>query len=129
MDELINEALSKKVWAVVGATQRKEKFGYKIYKALKDHGYEVYPVNSRYDEIDGEKCYPDLSSLPKIPEVVDLVISPGKSEESIREAAKLGCEYVWFQPGAESDEMINLSKDLGFKVISGVCAMFEAGRV
>ena len=39
------EALTKKVWAVLGATGRKEKFGYKIYACLRDHGYTVYPVN------------------------------------------------------------------------------------
>ncbi|MDI6602148.1 MAG: hypothetical protein QME46_10305 [Thermoanaerobacteraceae bacterium] len=32
MEELVNEALSKKIWSVVGATPRTEKFGYKIYK-------------------------------------------------------------------------------------------------
>jgi len=51
--------------------------------------------------------------LPKIPEVVDFVISPDKSEKFIREAAELSCEYVWFQPGAESDEVINLSRGFG----------------
>jgi hypothetical protein len=127
-DNLVNEALNKRIWAVIGATPRKEKFGYKVYKALKDHQYEVYPVNPFYDDIDGEKCYKDLSSLPKVPEVVDVIISPDKSEAFVREAAMLGCEFIWFQPGAESDNLIKLSQDLGLKMISNVCAMFEANR-
>lgn len=114
--------------AVVGATQKKEKYGYKVYKALKDHQYEVYPVNPFYDEIDGEKCYKNLSSLPKIPEVLDIIISPDKSGHFIKEASTLGCEFIWFQPGAESDYLINLLQDLGLKVISNVCAMFETNR-
>ncbi len=41
----IKDALAEKVWAVIGATHKTDKFGYKIYKCLKEHGYEVYPVN------------------------------------------------------------------------------------
>ena len=52
----IQQALDQKVWAVIGATDKTEKFGYKIYKCLKDHGYEVYPVNPNVAEIDGDKC-------------------------------------------------------------------------
>ena len=37
----IQQALDQKVWAVIGATHKTEKFGYKIYKCLKDHGYEI----------------------------------------------------------------------------------------
>ena len=47
----IQQALDQKVWAVIGATHKTEKFGYKIYKCLKDHGYEVYPVNPNIAEI------------------------------------------------------------------------------
>ncbi len=38
------EMLEKKVWAVVGATNNKEKFGYTIWNKLQDNGYEVYPI-------------------------------------------------------------------------------------
>lgn len=128
MDSLVDEALSRKVWAVIGATQNKEKFGYKVYKALKDHGYEIYPVNPFYDEIDGEKCYKNLSSLPKVPDVVNVIVSPDKSEGFIREASALGCEFIWFQPGAEGDALIKLCQALGLKTISNVCAMAQVNR-
>ena len=59
----IQQALDQKVWAVIGATHKTEKFGYKIYKRLKDHGYEVYPVNPNIAEIDGDTCYSSLSAL------------------------------------------------------------------
>ena len=70
----IQQALDQKVWAVIGATHKTEKFGYKIYKCLKDHGYEVYPVNPNIAEINGDKCYPSLSALPVVPAVVDFVV-------------------------------------------------------
>ena len=70
----IQQALNQKVWAVIGATHKTEKFGYKIYKCLKDHGYEVYPVNPNIAEIDGDTCYSSLSALPVVPAVVDFVV-------------------------------------------------------
>ena len=56
----IKDALAEKVWAVIGATHKTDKFGYKIYKCLKEHGYEVYPVNPNVTSIDGDTCYPSL---------------------------------------------------------------------
>ena len=53
----IKDALAEKVWAVIGATHKTDKFGYKIYKCLKEHGYEVYPVNPNVTSIDGDTCY------------------------------------------------------------------------
>ena len=70
----IQQALDQKVWAVIGATDKTEKFGYKIYKCLKDHGYEVYPVNPNVAEVDGDKWYSSLSALPVVPAVVDFVV-------------------------------------------------------
>ena len=70
----IKDALAEKVWAVIGATHKTDKFGYKIYKCLKEHGYEVYPVNPNVTSIDGDTCYPSLSALPVVPGVVDFVV-------------------------------------------------------
>jgi predicted CoA-binding protein len=54
---MIKEMLEMKTWAVVGASENKEKFGWKIYKKLKDKGYKVFPVSPNYETIDGDKCY------------------------------------------------------------------------
>jgi len=128
MESLINQALAQKVWAVVGATQNKDKFGYKVYKTLKEHGYQAYPVNPFYDEIDGDKCYDNLSSLPEVPGVVSIIISPDRSEPFIREAAQIGCKFVWFQPGAERNDLVKLAQSLELKVISNACAIIEVGK-
>ncbi len=122
-EQLIEEALSKKIWAVVGATPRMEKYGYKIYKTLKDHGYTVYPVNPNYKDVGGDPCYADLKSLPQIPQAVDMVVSPKFADETIKQAASLGCGIIWFQPGAESDEVIAASDSLGLKVVHHDCVM------
>jgi len=92
--------LEKKVWAVVGANQNPEKYGNMIYRKLKVKGYEVYAVNPNYDTIEKDKCYKDLSSLPVVPEVIDMVVSPKRGILVLEEASNLGIRYIWLQPGA-----------------------------
>lgn len=109
--------LEKKVWAVVGVNQNPEKFGNMIYKRLKNNGYEVYPVNPVYETIDGDMCYKNLSSIPKIPEVINMVVAPEMGKPYIEEAAKLGIKYVWFQPGTFDKELFVLVKEFGMEAL------------
>lgn len=104
---LSQEMLERKVWAVVGASIHKDKYGYKLYKKLKDHGYKVYPVNPGHDEVDGDKCYHSLSDLPEVPEVIDMVVNPNAGSNVIEEAAGLGINNIWLQPGTYNDELIS----------------------
>jgi len=114
--------LEKKVWAVVGANQNMEKYGNMIYKKLKARGYEVYAVNPLYDTVEGDQCYKDLTSLPKLPEVIDMVVTPKRAKPVIEEAAKLGVKYIWFQPGTYDDEVLELAKNLGLEAVQA-CAL------
>lgn len=122
---IVEEFRNKKVWAVVGGVHNKEKFAYKIYNVLKNKGYEVYPVDPSEEEVDGEKTYPSLNDLPVKPEAIDMVINPVKGMKYIEEAKDLGIEYIWFQPGAEGEEIIKRSEEYGMKVIQNKCVMVE----
>jgi len=63
--ELIKVFLNKKnVFAVVGASRDPRKYGYQVYKDLKNAGYKVYAVNPNAQEILGDKCYQSLENLP-----------------------------------------------------------------
>jgi len=117
--------LEKKVWAVVGANQNPEKYGNMIYKNLKSKGYEVYAVNPLYDIVEGDPCYKDLSSLPKLPDVIDMVVSPKRAKPVIEEAAKLGIKYIWFQPGTHDSEVLELAKNLGLETVQA-CVLVAA---
>ncbi|MCF6466482.1 CoA-binding protein [Clostridium sp. Cult2] len=117
------EMLNKKVWAVVGATPNKEKYGYKIWKKLLDHGYETYGINPNYDFIDNKKVYSNLKEVPKKVEVIDLVVPPKISLNVLEEAKELGIDYIWFQPGTYNDGVIEKAKDLGFKILYDDCVL------
>lgn len=121
---MINAMLDKKVWAVVGANDRPEKFGYKIYKKLKSRGYTTFAVNPVYKTVDGDMCYPDLSSLPQVPEVIDMVVSPERGKSVLEEAAKLGIKNIWLQPGTYDDDLLSTIEKLGLTAVQA-CVLVE----
>lgn len=123
----IDEMLAQKTWAIVGVSSDESKYGYRIFKTLKDQGdYEVYPVNPKLESVEGVRCYPDLSSLPKIPAVVNLVVPPAVTEKVVEEGIRLGVKYFWMQPGAESERAISMAEEVGLKVVHDVCVMIES---
>lgn len=123
MEDLIYEFIKQPVWSVVGASTNPEKFGNIIFRNLLHKGYRVYGVNRRQGAIEDHQFYPNLSSLPEKPDVVDIVVPPPLALETIRECAFLGIHRIWLQPGAESPEAIQLGAELGLKLISQACCM------
>ena len=124
--EIIDEFLAKKnVFAVVGVSKEPEKYGNKVYFDLKQAGYTVYPVNPNAVEISGNRCYPNLKSLPTLPDVVDIVVPPKKTEKTIKECKDLGIGKIWMQPGSESEYAIRFCIENGIKVLYGICVMLE----
>ena len=125
---IIDNMLQLKTWAVVGATDNKEKFGYKIFKVMLEAGLEVYPINTGVNEILGQKCYPALKDLPVKPDAVDIVVPPRVGEQILHECIELDITNVWLQPGADTQPVINLAKELGLTVVDHACIMVELGK-
>lgn len=125
MEILIDKMLDLPVWVVVGATQNTSKFGYKIWKNLKDRGYEVYGVNPFYSEIEGEVCYPDLKSLPKKPNCINMVVPPDKGKIFVTEAAEMGVDKIWFQPGTFDQDLLDYTESLNIQTVYYNCVLVE----
>jgi predicted CoA-binding protein len=119
----IADFVNRRVWAVVGASEDRSKFGNRIFLDLRDAGYTVYPVNPKGGELEGAKIYPSLADLPQPPEVIDLVVPPAVTEQVVKEAHELGLTRVWMQPGAESEAAIAYCQEHGLQVVYGACAM------
>ena len=66
MENLVKDFLKQKKFAVA----------YKILKTLVKKGYEVYPVNPRFSDVDGVKCYKSVSDIPFDIDVVNVVTPP-----------------------------------------------------
>lgn len=112
--------------AVVGATDNPLKYGYEIYRDLKTKGFEVYAVNRHRSTVDGDPAYATLSDMPVRPTIVDLVVPPDQSLAVLREAAALGLENIWLQPGAESPEVNAYLDEHGFNALVNACIMVRS---
>ena len=118
----------KNVFAVVGARCDPRKYGYQVYKDLKNAGYEVYPVNLNAREILGDKCCPSLENLPVKPDVVDVVVPPKVTEHTVETCKKLGIIKVEMQPCSESEKAIKFCEKNNIDVIYGACVMIERAK-
>ena len=127
-EALIRDFVNRRLWAVVGASQDRSKFGNRIFRSLRGAGYEVYAVNPRGGELEGVKVYPSLADLPQAPDVVDLVVPPAVTEQVVKEAHQLGLTRIWMQPGAESQAAIDYCHQYGIQVIHNACAMVHQRR-
>nr|WP_300002262.1 CoA-binding protein [Tissierella sp.] len=120
-EKIKQEMLDKKKWAVVGVTEKKDRFGYKIWKTLKEHNYETYGVSPNYEELEGEKIYATLSELPEPIDVIDMVVSPKITMNILDEAKANNIEYIFFQPGSYNEKVIEKASALGFKYLIDDC--------
>ncbi|MGM0415235.1 MAG: CoA-binding protein [Bacillota bacterium] len=111
------ESLKLKNWAVIGASDKKEKYGYKIVKVLNDNDYNVFPVNPRLEEIDGLKCYESINDIDEKIDVVDMVVKPEIGQKVIPDIADKNIEYIWLQPGTRSEKIDELTNKFKLKVI------------
>jgi len=112
--------------ALVGATDNKEKFGYKIFKNLISKNFEVYPVNPLKKEIEGYKIYKSIEDLNEKPELIVFVVPPKVTLEYAKNFYSLGFRKFWFQPGTESEDLknfLNSEEDIEYSLID--CIMVE----
>jgi len=124
----IDAFLSSGPYAVVGASTNREKYGNKVLRAYFQSGREAYPINPKADEVEGHAAYADLASLPEVPRGVSIITPPAVTEKVVAAAADLGVEFVWMQPGAESDEAIRIAEERGLGVIAdGSCLLVVVG--
>lgn len=128
MERWKEEFLNLKTIAVVGATDRVEKWGYKIFKRLRDEGYEAIPIHPRLKELEGVKCYPSLLEAPSSIEGVDVVIPPARVMEVLKQCVEKGISYVWLQPGTESEEALRFGEEQGLKLIHHDCVLQALNR-
>ena len=114
----------------IGATIQKDKWGYKKYIEIKNAGFSVYPINPKYDEIDGDRCFSNLRELiehlNEKPDYVITIVPPKITENVVEQCKNFGIDKIWMQPGSESDKAIKFCKENGIEVVSGVCIVVDA---
>ena len=127
--EAVDEFLSQKILALVGASRSGKKFGNTLLKELRAKGYEVLPVHPEATEIDGVPCVASLAVLPKWVGGVIFVVKPDQAAQLVREAAAAGIMRIWMQQGSSSPEALRLCEDFRILAIHGECLLMFAEPV
>ena len=124
--EAASEFLANKRVAVTGVSRTPKTHGSNsVYKRLRERGYEVFAVNPNAQEVEGDRCYQDLTSIPGGVEAVVIATRPEIAESTMRECAELGIEHVCMHrgPGAGSVSKTAAAygREHGIAVIDGGC--------
>src|SRR5689334_23545682 len=128
MKEAASEFLAKKRIAVTGVSRSPKEHGANsVYKRLRDRGYEVFAVNPNTDEVEGDRSYHGLKSIPGGVDAVVIATAPSRTEGTMRECAELGITQVWMHrgPGAGSvsPAAAVYGREHGITVIDGGCPL------
>lgn len=113
----VEKTINLRRWAVVGASDKPDRYSYKIVKLLQERGYEVFPVSPKLTELLGLKVYPSIAAIPATVDVVDMVVNPATGMKAMEEIADAGIRHVWLQPGAESDEIHAFAESRGIEAV------------
>ena len=130
-DDYLKDILtSVKTIAMVGASPDKTKFSYGVLRVLNETGYDMIPVNPRPDisEIRGLKVYPNLKSIDRPVDMVEVFRNPEDLYEIAKEAIEINAKVLWGQIGVINDEAARLAEDAGLKVVMNRCPKIELFR-
>ncbi len=125
MEKLINKFRKSEKIAVIGASDNKSKYGYKVYMKLKKERYNVFPVNPNKNSINGDKVHDSITEIEDKIDSVSIVVNPKIGKKVIREVKKEGITLVWFQPGAYDSKILEYCKNNNIEVIYERCVLVD----
>ena len=129
-EERVHDFLAQKRIAVAGVSRNKSHHpvGNLIYRRLKTTGHEVFPVNPHMPTFEGERCYPDLMSIPGGVDGVVIITRPELTTRIVRDCDTAGVKRVWMHQSlgkgsSVSQEALDYCLDHEISVIAGACPM------
>jgi uncharacterized protein len=126
--EAATKFLSNKRIAVTGVSRKPQSHGSNVvYQRLRERGYEVFAVNPNAEQVEGDRSYRDLKSIPGGVDAVVIGTKPQTAETTMRECAELGVRQVWMHrsvdAGSVSTAATKYGRERGITVIDGGCPL------
>ena len=125
----IEKFFEPKKLAIAGASRNPKKFGHGIFKELLTKGYEVIPVNPNATEIDGVKCYHNVSEIPGDLKSLLIVTPKEETDGVLREAINKGIANIWVQQMSETEDTIKIAEEYQVDIIHKKCIYMFAEPV
>jgi uncharacterized protein len=115
--------------AVVGISGKRFRPSYGVAEYMQRAGYRIIPVNPHETEVLGEKCYPDLDSVPEAIDIVDIFRRPEFVPEIVEAAIRKGAKVIWMQEGVIHHEAARRAEAAGLTVVMDHCILKDHGRL
>ena len=119
-----------KTIAMVGASPDKTKFSYGVLRVLSETGYDMIPINPRpgLTEIRGLKVYPNLKSIGREVDMVEVFRNSDELENVAHEAIAIKAKVLWGQIGVFNEMAARIAEEAGMKVVMDRCPKIELFR-
>ena len=130
-DEYLKDILqSVKTIAMVGASPDKTKFSYGVLRVLSETGYDMIPINPRpgLTEIRGLRVYPNLKSIGREVDMVEVFRNSDELENVAHEAIAIKAKVLWGQIGVFNETAARIAEESGMKVVMDRCPKIELFR-
>lgn len=118
----------KNSFAIVGASNNPEKYGYKVVKALIKKTKNIFPINPKENEILKIKCYKDLSEVKEKINVIVFVVPPIVTLEILKKNFTKS-DLFWFQEGSFDEKVINFCDENGLEYEYKKCIIKESEKI
>lgn len=115
--------------AIVGLSADWWRPSYFAAKYMQEHGYRIIPVNPKYTEVLGEKCYPTLEAIPDAIDIVDVFRKSEDCAPIAKQAVAIGAKTLWLQLGVENTEAQQIAEAAGLAVVMNRCVKIEYARL
>ena len=125
MQNLVKEILNQENYAVAGSFRNESKVAWRILGTLGERGRKVYALNPKIDKVGAIQCYRTVKDIPFRVDVVVIVTPPQVTLKIVKDCKDININYIWIQPGAESEEVIKCCKMNNIKVIYGMCIILN----
>ena len=109
--------------ALFGASVRPDSLALKLQRRIISRNQTFFPINPKYEEIDGIKAYPDLNILPETPDLVVFMTNPQISLSLLDQVATKKVKKIWFQPGSFDDFVIKKAESLDLQINTTHCML------
>jgi predicted CoA-binding protein len=114
--------------AVVGLSPNPARPSFRVARGLQSFGYRIIPVRPLIREVLGEKAYPDLESLPELPDIVDVFRASEHVPAIVESCIRLGIKNLWLQDGVVHEEAALRASNAGITVVMDRCIWRDAVR-
>lgn len=115
--------------AIVGASPNPARSSYFVGTYLQQSSdYRVYFVNPNATEILGQPAYPDLASLPEVPDIVDVFRKASDIPSVVDDVIAAGASTIWVQLGIWNEEAAIDAEKRGLTVVMDRCIKVEHAR-